>query len=199
VADTFAVPCVSGRWRPSTAGLDEEFHVVLAGQSRSNPPPTWKRRRCTTGRHQAPTRADGSYSVPLRPRVSAGQSRAEADGNRTRLGARAPTTVLKTAGPTRNPDASEREHTREGSSAPRRSGPARSLSGILLPRRRSGRIRWYPAAESLTLRWAAIRKPKVAGPTASTTGDGRPPPCLAGAARPSRSGRSDRCGGSPRP
>jgi hypothetical protein len=31
---------------------------------------------------------------------------AEADGNRTRLGARAPTTVLKTAGPTRNPDAS---------------------------------------------------------------------------------------------
>jgi hypothetical protein len=65
VADTFAVPCVSGRWRPSTAGLDEEFHVVLAGQSRSNPPPTWKRRRCTTGRHQAPTRADGSYSVPF--------------------------------------------------------------------------------------------------------------------------------------
>jgi len=31
---------------------------------------------------------------------------AEADGNRTRLGARAPTTVLKTEGPTRNPDAS---------------------------------------------------------------------------------------------
>src|SRR5712691_12669103 len=37
---------------------------------------------------------------------------AEADGNRTRLGARAPTTVLKTAGPTRNPDASGYEDSR---------------------------------------------------------------------------------------
>jgi hypothetical protein len=124
---------------------------------------------------------------------------AEADGNRTRLGARAPTTVLKTAGPTRNPDASEREHTREGSSAPRRSGPARSLSGILLSGEGVCAFGGTPAAESLTLRWAAIRKPKVAGPTASTRGDGQPPPCLAGAARPSRSGRSDRCGGSPHP
>ncbi len=38
-------------------------------------------------------------------------SLAEADGNRTRLGARAPTTVLKTAGPTRNPDASAEQPT----------------------------------------------------------------------------------------
>ena len=37
---------------------------------------------------------------------------AEADGNRTRLGARAPTSVLKTEGPTRNPDASVGEHSR---------------------------------------------------------------------------------------
>jgi hypothetical protein len=36
---------------------------------------------------------------------------AEADGNRTRLGACAPTTVLKTAGPTRNPDASAEQPT----------------------------------------------------------------------------------------
>jgi hypothetical protein len=41
-------------------------------------------------------RARGSYSVPF----------AEADGNRTRLGALAPTPVLKTGGPTRRPDAS---------------------------------------------------------------------------------------------
>jgi hypothetical protein len=34
---------------------------------------------------------------------------AEADGNRTRLGAFAPTPVLKTGGPTRRPDASVRE------------------------------------------------------------------------------------------
>ena len=34
---------------------------------------------------------------------------AEADGNRTRLGALAPTPVLKTGGPTRRPDASVRE------------------------------------------------------------------------------------------
>src|SRR4029453_1952964 len=34
---------------------------------------------------------------------------AEADGNRTRLGALAPTPVLKTGGPTRRPDASARE------------------------------------------------------------------------------------------
>jgi hypothetical protein len=32
---------------------------------------------------------------------------AEADGNRTRLGALAPTPVLKTGGPTRRPDASK--------------------------------------------------------------------------------------------
>jgi hypothetical protein len=37
---------------------------------------------------------------------------AEADGNRTRLGACAPTTVLKTAEPTRNPDASRSERKR---------------------------------------------------------------------------------------
>jgi hypothetical protein len=52
---------------------------------------------------------------------------AEADGNRTRLGARAPTTVLKTAGPTRNPDASAREHTRGGSAGPRRHRPPLAL------------------------------------------------------------------------
>jgi hypothetical protein len=39
-------------------------------------------------------------------------SRAEADGNRTRLGALAPTPVLKTGGPTRNPDASAKQPTR---------------------------------------------------------------------------------------
>src|SRR6266545_2421684 len=38
-------------------------------------------------------------------------SAAEADGNRTRLGALAPTPVLKTGGPTRRPDASEAEDT----------------------------------------------------------------------------------------
>src|SRR3989337_1018502 len=37
---------------------------------------------------------------------------AEADGNRTRLGALAPTPVLKTGGPTRRPDASASEDTR---------------------------------------------------------------------------------------
>src|SRR6266540_6967643 len=38
-------------------------------------------------------------------------SLAEADGNRTRLGALAPTPVLKTGGPTRRPDASRPEDT----------------------------------------------------------------------------------------
>lgn len=41
-------------------------------------------------------RARGSYSVPF----------AEADGNRTRQGRERPSPVLKTEGPTRNPDAS---------------------------------------------------------------------------------------------
>ena len=44
----------------------------------------------------------GSERTPL----AYGSTVAEADGNRTRLGARAPTSVLKTVGPTRNPDAS---------------------------------------------------------------------------------------------
>jgi hypothetical protein len=42
---------------------------------------------------------------------------AEADGNRTRLGALAPTPVLKTGGPTRRPDASDNEDSRQPSSA----------------------------------------------------------------------------------
>jgi hypothetical protein len=37
---------------------------------------------------------------------------AEADGNRTRQGAFAPSPVLKTGGPTRRPDASDGQHTR---------------------------------------------------------------------------------------
>jgi hypothetical protein len=41
---------------------------------------------------------------------------AEADGNRTRLGALAPTPVLKTGGPTRHPDASSDEDSRQPSS-----------------------------------------------------------------------------------
>ena len=49
---------------------------------------------------------------------------AEADGNRTRQGAFAPSPVLKTVGPTRNPDASAPEDTgdfaaRVGSGTPR--------------------------------------------------------------------------------
>jgi hypothetical protein len=43
---------------------------------------------------------------------------AEADGNRTRLGALAPTPVLKTGGPTRRPDASVGEDTRGSAGSP---------------------------------------------------------------------------------
>jgi hypothetical protein len=46
---------------------------------------------------------------PIRPRFL----HAEADGNRTRLGALAPTPVLKTGGPTRCPDASASEDSGE--------------------------------------------------------------------------------------
>ena len=51
----------------------------------------------------------GFLPCSLRSRVSAGHGMAEADGNRTRLGALAPTPVLKTGGPTRRPDASATE------------------------------------------------------------------------------------------
>jgi hypothetical protein len=39
---------------------------------------------------------------------------AEADGNRTRQGTFAPSSVLKTEGPTRHPDASRQDATRPG-------------------------------------------------------------------------------------
>ena len=44
----------------------------------------------------------------------AGSISAEADGNRTRQGAFAPSSVLKTEGPTRHPDASTLDATRPG-------------------------------------------------------------------------------------
>ena len=44
----------------------------------------------------------------------AGSLSAEADGNRTRQGAFAPSSVLKTEGPTRHPDASMQDATRPG-------------------------------------------------------------------------------------
>ena len=37
MAGTLAVPCVSPGWRPSTADLDQDFHVVLAGQEPLEP------------------------------------------------------------------------------------------------------------------------------------------------------------------
>jgi hypothetical protein len=55
----------------------------------------------------------GFLQRSLRIRVSAGHGLAEADGNRTRLGALAPTPVLKTGGPTRCPDASASEDSGE--------------------------------------------------------------------------------------
>ena len=51
--------------------------------------------------------------VRLDPRSPPRFLYAEADGNRTRLGALAPTPVLKTGGPTRRPDASAREDSAE--------------------------------------------------------------------------------------
>ena len=45
---------------------------------------------------------------------SAGSLSAEADGNRTRQGTFAPSSVLKTEGPTRYPDASMQDATRRG-------------------------------------------------------------------------------------
>ena len=44
----------------------------------------------------------------------AGSLSAEADGNRTRQGTFAPSSVLKTEGPTRHPDASTQNATRPG-------------------------------------------------------------------------------------
>jgi hypothetical protein len=51
-------------------------------------------------------RTSGFLQCSFRSHVFTGHSVAEADGNRTRLGALAPTPVLKTGGPTRRPDAS---------------------------------------------------------------------------------------------
>ena len=70
--------------------------------------------------------------------IYAGQrplSAAEADGNRTRLGALAPTPVLKTGGPTRCPDASVSEDNGE---VPKGTHPAIHLPFPPVIRRRTG-------------------------------------------------------------
>jgi hypothetical protein len=63
---------------PSTADLDQDFHVVLAGQEPLEPSSNME----TSAMHHWPTssRADGSYSVPFArafPLVTASRRRTE--------------------------------------------------------------------------------------------------------------------------
>jgi hypothetical protein len=116
VAGTLAVPCVSPGWRPSTADLDQDFHVVLASQEPLEPVlqhgdhkrhgelPLYTRTRAIAGsppvrraapRHTARSELrsgprPGFLHCSLRwPRFRRSEV-AEADGNRTRQGARRP-------------------------------------------------------------------------------------------------------------
>jgi hypothetical protein len=126
------ITCCTPRAARRCVGSDDETPL----DSRSNAPPSSRRRTRTGGSSYSGRGADGRRepkppqdsrprdaeagrpsvieSVALQRGSGSGRfagflvtaEPAEADGNRTRLGTRAPTPVLKTGGPTRNPDAS---------------------------------------------------------------------------------------------
>ena len=66
-----------------------------------------------SARDERPDTFAGAGDGSNHPR-GAGSISAEADGNRTRQGTFAPSSVLKTEGPTRHPDASRQDATRPG-------------------------------------------------------------------------------------
>lgn len=101
----------TGHPRRRRWGLDTEAEGSAGVRRRRD------RRGVSREHHALLQPARGSTAVPS----------AEADGNRTRLGAFAPTPVLKTGGPTRRPDASMPEDT----PVPRVPSPRRPLSGRL--------------------------------------------------------------------
>src|SRR6058998_1681521 len=102
---------------------------------------------------------------------------AEADGNRTRLGALAPTPVLKTGGPTRRPDASKPEDTSKRD----REAEIRSVSGPSSTKNRHGSRVLRPGQDDhLQVQLARAVPADVPG------GHGLARPALAGGLRAAR-------------